>query len=293
VTNFEEKKVAFTYEEKVEEYLLCKRIEGVSKETLTTYQCHLYNIGISSKQLFDDIDWRKVICAIHDRTNLKEYSKSSYLKSLRAFIRWANINIKVVIPKVETVKETYTDEELKKLIAKPLNYSFAELRTWALVLLALDTGLRSSSIRCIRISDIQDNTVAVRHSKTRKVRVLPFSQSTMYAIKVFMHFRGGTESDFLFCDTYGRQLTADALKHAVMRYNHSRGVKKTSIHMFRHTFAKKFLLDCGGNPYSLQKMLMHSTMEMTRQYCNIFDADLIQSYVSPLESLSHKRIIVK
>ena len=59
--------------------------------------------------------------------------------------------------------------------------------------------------------------------------------------------------------------------------------------MFRHTFAKKWLLDCNGNAFTLQKMLGHSTMEMTRHYTNIWDADLANNYVSPLEKLQRKQ----
>ena len=65
-------------------------------------------------------------------------------------------------------------------------------------------------------------------------------------------------------------------------------VDKTSIHMFRHTFARKYLLDCGGNAFTLQKLLGHATLEMTKKYCAIFNADIANGYdnLSPLEQLS-------
>ena len=58
--------------------------------------------------------------------------------------------------------------------------------------------------------------------------------------------------------------------------------------MFRHTFARKYLLDCGGNAFTLQKLLGHATLEMTKKYCAIFNADIANGYdnLSPLEQLS-------
>ena len=66
-------------------------------------------------------------------------------------------------------------------------------------------------------------------------------------LRAYMKIRGGKQTDYLFCDEYGRMLTENALRLAIMHYNHSRGVEKTSIHLFRHTFARKYLVDCGGN----------------------------------------------
>lgn len=111
-------------------------------------------------------------------------------------------------------------------------------------------------------------------------------------LRAYMKIRGGKQTDYLFCDEYGRMLTENALRLAIMHYNHSRGVEKTSIHLFRHTFARKYLVDCGGNAFTLQKLLGHSTLDMTKHYCAIYDVDLIKDFdeFSPLSQLSTKRI---
>ena len=91
-------------------------------------------------------------------------------------------------------------------------------------------------------------------------------------------------------------LSANALRLAIERHNRSRGVEKTSIHLFRHTFARKYLIDCGGDAFMLQKLLGHSTLKMTRHYCNIYDADLAKNYdrLSPLAIMSqpNKKIML-
>ena len=66
-----------------------------------------------------------------------------------------------------------------------------------------------------------------------------------------------------------------------------RSVQKTSIHLFRHTFARKYLIDCGGDAFTLQKLLGHSTLAITKHYCAIYDADLTKNYdnFSPLAQM--------
>ena len=82
-------------------------------------------------------------------------------------------------------------------------------------------------------------------------------------------------------------MSENCLHNAIRAYNLSRGVKLTSIHAFRHTFARMYLVDCNGNALKLQRLLGHSTLDMTKKYVRIFDEDLIDDFkkVSPLEAI--------
>lgn len=83
-------------------------------------------------------------------------------------------------------------------------------------------------------------------------------------------------------------MTLNSLGNAVWNYNHSRGVEKTSMHLFRHTYAKLYI-QAGGDSFRLQKLLGHADLTMTRRYVALYADDLRANYdaLNPLEQMSH------
>lgn len=80
--------------------------------------------------------------------------------------------------------------------------------------------------------------------------------------------------DYLFPEyEKGGKLKERSAQDAIANYNKSRGVEKTSIHLFRHTFAKEYIM-AGGNAIKLQKLLNHKNIETTMRYVNLYGADI-------------------
>ena len=180
------------------------------------------------------------------------------------------------------MKETYSDLELSALLKKPdiRKATFAEYRDWVIINFLLNCGSRAATARAIQIRDVDldGGVVFYRHTKNRKTQAIPLCSAMVSILREYLRHRGGEAADFLFCTETGSQLTENGLRQSIARYNTRRGIQKTSIHLFRHTIARKYLIDCGGDAFTLQKLLGHSTLAMTKHYCAIFDADLTKNY---------------
>lgn len=289
-----------TIAEHFETFLLNKQASGVTDKTLTTYRQHF---GAISKFLDTQLEISDLTQSVLDKmivdmrnSTLSHNSISSYSCTLKVFLNWCNaegltdIHMKQ-FKRQETLKETYTDKELKALLKKPntKKCSFAEYRNWVIINFLLNSGCRAATLRNIRNEDVDlDNRIVYyRHTKNKKPQVIPLCGVMVSVLKEYQHIRGGSKGDFFFPNDTGGQLTENGLRCTIARYNQQRGVQKTSIHLFRHTFARKYLIDCGGDAFTLQKILGHSTLDMTKHYCAIFDADLTKHYdsLSPLAQL--------
>ena len=289
-----------TATETFERFLLTKRAHGIKTKTVDTYSQHFHAISKhldTSREVAEmtSEDLQNMIISMQESA-LSPNSIKSYTITLKAFLSWCNsegiTNLNIAKYKgEETIKETYTDEELFILLQKPnmKKCSFAEYRSWVIINFLVNCGCRASTIRYIqnRDVDLDSHVIYARHTKNRKALVIPLCSEMVLVLREYMKIRCGEPEDFLFCNEHGEQLTENGLRCSIVAYNRRRGLQKTSIHLFRHTFARKYLIDCGGNAFTLQKLLGHSTLDMTKHYCEIFDADIAKNFdsFSPLEQM--------
>lgn len=98
----------------------------------------------------------------------------------------------------------------------------------------------------------------------------------------------GPSCERLFLTQDGRTMTKDRIDKMVARYGRRAGIQgvRCSPHTLRHTAAVRFLPN-GGNVFSLQRMLGHSSLEMTRRYRELADIDVKQAHLtaSPVDKL--------
>lgn len=231
---------------------------------------------------------------------LKVATINHYLRDLRAFFNWCSaadymepLSIKLVKGQ-ESVKETYSEDELTLLLKKPQKDFYCEWRTWAIIHWILATGNREKTVCDIQMQDInmKEKEIVLRHTKNKKIQIIPMSTELANILCQFIRdFRSeALPEEYLFCNVAGERLSENALKLSVREYNLSRGVTKTSVHALRHTFAKYWIRN-SGDAFRLQKMLGHSTLDMTRNYVNMFSADLKEGFdeFSPLDKLKRSK----
>jgi site-specific recombinase XerD len=75
----------------------------------------------------------------------------------------------------------------------------------------------------------------------------------------------------------GEPMVYDTLRSLMDRLQEQAGVHDVHAHRFRHTFAITFLRN-GGDIYTLQKILGHSTLEMVKTYLDIAKSDIARAH---------------
>ena len=234
-----------------QDFILAKTAEGVSDITIRNYHQHLHNISkyLDIEQPIAALskrDLESMVCGMR-AAGLAHNSISTYVRVFRTFLNWCQREGRadLTIPNMkdkETVKETYTDEELSLLLEKPKSdCSFAEYRNWVIINFLLNSGCRAATVRNIQNRDVDlgARQIVYRHTKNGKVQVVPLCSKMVSILREYMTIRKGEPEEYLFCNQYGEMLSENALRLAIAHYNRSRGVEKTSIHLFRHTFARK------------------------------------------------------
>ena len=187
------------------------------------------------------------------------------------------------------VVETFTKPEINKLLNQPNKSSFTGYRDYVIMLTLLDTGMRIAELEALKVTDIDwKNRVLKVFGKGRKERYVPFGSTLHRHLKEYTTIRGLLDHDFLFVNIDNNPLQKRSMQDYIRQYGRDAGITnvRVSPHTFRHTFAKMYVIN-GGDPFSLQKILGHASLEIVRMYVNVFGTDIIKQHkkFSPLERL--------
>lgn len=278
-----------TFREGFEEFIFNCKARGLREATIHHYkESYAQIIRYMDKQMeIKDIDkevFERFIVRARENKEIGSQTLFTYARDLKTIINFFIKqqyckSFKMQLPKVDKKPiQTYTDEELEKLLKKPnLNKcSFVEYRNYVMIAMFLSTGIRLSSLINIRVEDINfdDEVVNILHTKNRKSLIIPLNKQIVSILKEYLRYRQYSSiEERLFCNCYGKELTKSSIIQAIATYNRSRGVNTTSIHKLRHTFAKKWVL--GGNSVAvLQRILGHSSLQITQNYLNVLISDI-------------------
>lgn len=172
-----------------------------------------------------------------------------------------------------------TTDEVDALLSVPDTTTRLGRRDHALLLLAIQTGLRLAEFTGLRVEDLVLGTGAhVRcHGKGRKERCTPLSRATARVLRTWIAECGSTGSDLVFRSLRRTRISHDAVERLVAKYAHLAGKACPSItrknvtpHVLRHTTAVQ-LLEAGVDRAVIALWLGHEQVETTQIY---LDADL-------------------
>lgn len=286
----------------IEGYLLNAEARRLSQNTITGYK-HIFTKLIrhfDADPIFRTLTSTQVKQFLVSQNTLSNKTLANHHAALSALWRWAAIeglvekNIIADIPQPkpeERIIEPYTQDEIKamlKSLDKSASYSRpgksecsnslgTANRNRAIILTLLDTGMRASELCNLTIAnaDIKGRHVLV-FGKGAKERLIPISAPVAQAIWRYLSNdrpKKPPPSDRLFTTPQGGPLDRHDLNHLIVRIAHRAGVDNADIHRFRHTFAITYLRN-GGDVYTLQRILGHTTLDMVRRYLAIASVDI-------------------
>lgn len=198
-------------------------------------------------------------------------------RSLQQFYRWAVEEELIEAspmaglspPTIPEQPVAVLDEaQLARLLGCMNSRSFDDRRDTAIVRLFLDTGMRLSEMAGLTLTDIDlDADVALVLGKGRRPRACPFGDKTGQAIERYLRERSKhrlASSNQLWIGGRG-DMTDNGIGQMLRRRAKQAGLEHLHPHMFRHTFAHRWLAD-GGQEQDLMRLAGWRSREMLARY---------------------------
>ncbi len=266
----------------------CTNVEAVQAEDLRRYIRHLQ----------EHPKWFNHPTIKQDHGNLSDNSIASYVRSIRSLFSWLkrekfiadNPFEQVKPPKTtERIVDPLTSKDVSKLLKTIPRKEYTGYRDSCVIITMYGTGLRISEIIGVYKSNINFDSGQIKVvGKGKKERSLFMSASVFKALyKYNSQQRPDVPSNYFFIHKDGRPLTRFYFEHRMHSYVEKSGITKVCTpHILRYSFAIQFLRN-GGDIFTLQQILGHSTLEMTRRYLKIANSDVeakMKEY-SPAEQL--------
>jgi len=208
------------------------------------------------------------------------------LAALHSFFRYAALylpeycaliqRVLAIPPKRFTKKPVafLTSVEVDAILKSPDQHSWIGRRDHALLLLAVQTGLRVSEVIGLRRRDLQlgDGAHVRCHGKGRKERCTPLRAEVVRTLRQWLREHLGGDDAPLFPTASGTIMSRDAVefllaKHVTAAAQHcpSLSAKRVSPHTLRHTAAME-LLQHGVDHTVIALWLGHESAQTTQIY---------------------------
>lgn len=277
------------------------RQRGVSPHTIASYRdtfCQLFKFAQArlhrppSSLALIDLDAPLVSAFLDDLENTRSVSartRNLRLTAIRSFFHFiafeepahsAHIQRVLAIPSKRHQKKIVqflTRPEIEALLEVPDKTTWIGRRDHALLLLAIQTGLRLSELIALdRNSVILGRGAHVRCvGKGRKERCTPLTRHTVGTLRAWLRESCHNDTQALFPTIHGGRLSADAVQYLLAKYAAKAGrlypslnEKNISPHVLRHTAAME-LLQAGVDCSTIALWLGHESDQTTQTYLHV------------------------
>jgi len=241
-----------------------------------------------------------------DQSPLSEATIDNHWKMIRSFYGWATTilsierpDLKLPRPKYESPETIpFTQDECKRIleaceytqVIKQSGRTYRIKRPNAdrdktIVMILLDTGIRSGEFKRLRIGDVnlENGEVYIRpyrDGRKSKPRTVFLGIRTRQIVwKYIAKMQANEDQSQPLID-----ISSASIRILLRRIGHNAKVPHVHPQRFRNTMAITYLRN-GGDVFTLQRLLGHSTLEMTQRYLAIAKSDVANAHknASPVD----------
>ncbi len=294
-----------TVQTAIDEFLIEQQLRGNSPKTVEYYSRCLGFFAkhngngekeIGQLMLSDCRAYYLHLCT----KQLTTVSVQTYCRALRAFLSWcyaeryteSNISEKFKLPKAQRkTVDVLTDTELKRLFACLNGRDFLSVRNYCIAALMADSGLRLNEVVTLQSCNVHiAESYAIVNGKGNKQRIVPIglnSKKALIRYSAMVPNRLDETPFFLKSDL--TPINQSTVKQLFRQLKARADIPRLRPHLLRHTFATRYL-EKGGDIYSLQMILGHTSLEMVKKYVHLTNARTAVNFTaySPLDNVLRK-----
>ncbi|PIP15314.1 hypothetical protein COW98_04440 [Candidatus Roizmanbacteria bacterium CG22_combo_CG10-13_8_21_14_all_35_9] len=205
--------------------------------------------------------------------NYTKKSASRKLNSIRTFFRFLkqegvisqNPSLDVSHPKyVSSPPRIFTKLEYRAL----RDFAREDLRTYALVEILLQTGVKIGELANIRINDIKDASLFIRSYGKTPERNIPLNKVVKKAVDNYFKVRPSSKDDHLFITRTGHSLLIRNIRQIISRCFREIGIENATVNDLRNTFIAHQLRNGISIEY-IAKLVGHRRLSSTERFLNL------------------------
>lgn len=258
-------------------FIAAKRIEGCSERTLNYYETTIKTMVDKLSKKVNSIeteDLRNYLSEYQAKNNCSKVTIDNVRRILSSFFAWLEDEDYIMkspvrrihkVKATQTVKETYTDEELEEM-----RDACVEIRDLAMVDFLASTGVRVGElVNLDRVDiDMQERSCVVL-GKGGKEREVYFDARTKIHLQNYLNSRiDNNPALFVSLLRPYDRLKISGVEIRLRELGKKINIKKIHPHKFRRTMATK-AIDKGMPIEQVQVLLGHRKIDTTLQYAMV------------------------
>lgn len=263
----------------LEKFIAHLREKHKSEYTITAYKKDIEQfLGFLAKrqiQAINDVKKEDISDFIENllKENYTKKSASRKLNSIRTFYRLLKelgaITINPALDVAHPRFDTSRPRVLSKLEYRALrDFARSDKRTYAIMELFLQTGIRIGELASLKLTNIQNDELVIEAYGNNKERKIQLNKMVKKAIVDYEKMRNGSKSEYIFITKNDRPLLVRNIRNIVDRCFKEVGIENAKVNDLRNTFIAHQL--SAGVPLAyVSRVVGHKRLSSTEQFLGL------------------------